>query len=780
MTKLYTCFLLTLLISYSSAIAQTVQLVRGPYIQVVTPTSAVIRWRTSQPTVGRVWYGASATSLTSDQRETQATQEHVLTVSGLQPATRYAYAIGYDDTKLTSGTDYYIPTAPTTGSTRPFRIWALGDFGIGSDNQKQVYQAWRNATTTHPADLWLWLGDNAYCCGTEDQFQQYVFDLYGPTLRNTPIFPTPGNHDYADSRTNFDIAYYKLFSFPTKGEAGGVPSGSKSYFSADYGNVHLISLDSQAQEDGIYRLYDTTGRQVQWLKRDLAANKLPWTIVIFHHPPYSKGGHDSDTEDQMMMIRRNLTPILERYGVDLVLNGHSHGYERYYRLKNLTGFAESYKADVNRAETTTGRYDGSTNSCPILMKGQGTVYVVSGSGGALGGQSPGFPHPATIYANTFVGGSMAIDVTDNRLDAQLILADGSSPDRFTIIKNANKTTSLTAEFADTLALQASWPVASTTGATDNIYRWPTGATTRAIRYPASKSGTYSVDVTDDKQCLVDKFNLTVSAQPRLTTRTATTACAGSTIPVTASPENTTKAAGWQYDVLLSDASGSFSTERIVGSGSINTLQATLPASVSGSGYRLRVRARGISYAELVASDAITIRPAPTATLAGSGTIAQGVPASLTLTFTGDGPWQGTLTDGTAFSATTSPTLLSVSPTRTTTYGLSSLRNGCGTGTVAGQATITVLVLTETETFTGGQLRLFPNPTKDNVQLDLTTTQPNAVGLSVRDVQGKTVYQQQFSPTSTLNTTVPLPATAGTYLLSVTIGTQTITRKVVKE
>lgn len=780
MTNLFTRFLLVCLISYFPAVAQTSQLVRGPYIQVVTPTSAIVRWRTSQPTVGRVWYGLSATSLSNDQRETQATQEHVVTISGLQPATRYAYAIGYDDTKLASGADYYIPTAPATGDTRPFRIWALGDFGIGSDNQKQVYQAWQKATATHPADLWLWLGDNAYCCGTEDQFQEYVFNLYGPSLRNTPIFPTPGNHDYADSRTNFDIAYYKLFSFPTQGEAGGIASGSKAYFSANYGNVHLISLDSQAQEDGIYRLYDTTGRQVQWLKRDLAANKLPWTIVIFHHPPYSKGGHDSDTEDQMMMIRRNLTPILERYGVDLVLNGHSHGYERYYRLKNLTGFAESYKADANRAESTTGRYDGSANSCPILMKGQGTVYVVSGSGGALGGQSPGFPHPATIYANTYVGGSMAIDVTDNRLDAQLILADGTFPDRFTIIKNTNKTTSLTAEFADTLALQASWPVASTSGASNNIYRWPTGATTRAIRYPASKAGTYTVDVTDDRQCLVDKFALTVSAPPRLTTKTATTACAGSTIPVTASPENTTKAAGWQYDVLLSDASGNFTTERIIGQGSINTLQATLPTDVSGSGYRLRARARGISYTELVASDAITIRPAPTATLTGSSTIVQGVPASLTLTFTGDAPWQGTLTDGTAYSATTSPTTLSVSPSRTTTYGIASLRNGCGTGTSTGQGTVMVLLPTETEAFAGGQVQLFPNPTKDNVQLKLTTAQTNPISLVLRDVQGQTIYQQQFGPTTTLTTTIPISAATGTYLLSITVGTQTITRKVVKE
>jgi hypothetical protein len=92
----------------------------------------------------------------------------------------------------------------------------------------------------------------------------------------------------------------------------------------------------------------------------------------------------------------------------------------------------------------------------------------------------------------------------------------------------------------------------------------------------------------------------------------------------------------------------------------------------------------------------------------------------------------------------------------------------------------VLIPTETEAFAGGQLRLFPNPTKDNVQLELTTTQTNTIGLVLRDVQGQTVYQQRFGTTSTLTTTIPLPATTGTYLLSVTVGGQTITRKVVKE
>jgi predicted MPP superfamily phosphohydrolase len=493
-------FLFGLLLAGSTATAQT--LVRGPYLQVVTPTSVTVRWRTNQPAVGRVWIGPSETQLINSQRETQASLEHSVTLTGLQPATRYVYAIGHDETKLTAGPDYSVQTAPPVGDTRPMRMWVLGDFGIGNENQQAVYQAYRKVTATRPADLWLWLGDNAYCCGTDDEYQRYVFNVYGPTLRNTPFYPTPGNHDYADSRTNFDIPYYKLFSMPTQAEAGGVASNSQAYFSANYGNVHIISLDSQAQQpQDKGRLYDTTSVQVQWLKQDLAANKLTWTIVIFHHPPYSKGSHNSDTEDQMRLLRERLTPILERYSVDLVLNGHSHGYERYYRLKGQTGLANTFDKTKHIAENTTARYDGSPNSCPILTKGQGTVYIVNGSGGAIGGVSSGYPHPGMVagYRGDIGGGSMLLDVTDNRLDAQFIANDGSVQDKFTLMKRVNLRNRQSVNRGESINLQASWP---------GQYVWNTGQTTRTLTLSPPNSTTYTVQ--DPQGCLIDEFAVDVT------------------------------------------------------------------------------------------------------------------------------------------------------------------------------------------------------------------------------------------------------------------------------
>ncbi|MBD2702049.1 metallophosphoesterase [Spirosoma sp. BT702] len=949
--------ILYLLIFCQAVYAQNAKITRGPYLQVLTPTSVVVRWQTDQPTVGRIWYGPQTNQLNSNISESQSGVEHSLTIKGLQPSTRYAYAVGYDDKQLGAGDDYYVKTAPVPGDKQSIRLWALGDFGAGNDNQKNVYQSYLNATVNKRADVWVWLGDHAYCCGQEDEYNKYVFSAYPQTLRNLPIFTTPGNHDYADSEVNFNIPYYNLFSFPQQGEAGGVPSGSKSYFSADYGPVHLISLDSQGRQEGQFRLYDTTTTQVQWLKRDLAANKLPWTVVIFHHPPYSKGGRNSDTEEAMRLIRENLTPILERYGVDLVLNGHSHGYERTYRMKGHRGLANTYDKNAYVVENTTGRYDGSPNSCPILTKGQGTVYVVNGSGGQLGGQAVDYPHPAMLYYNNIIGGSMLLDVVENRLDAQFLTSDGSVRDRFTIMKNVAKTTALATEFGDTLQFSASWI---------GDYRWPGGQTGRSFRYVADKAGAFPISVTDGQQCLTDQFNVTVQAPPRLTAKATgtTSVCPGGTFTVTATPENTTKAAGWQYDVLLSDASGNFATERIVGSGTLATLKATIPAGLPvGSGYRVRVRPRGVPYAELVASDGFaikapptatltgpatvlqgqpasltisltgdgpwtgtlsngsslsafsttitpavipiqvtattsysiasvenacgkgtgsgqvainflppkvtaktvtsvciggsfdvtavsenayqpenwqydiilsdatgnfsgdnlvgsgtlaslkatipanvpagsayrvrvrprgianpqlvpsdpfTIKPLPTATLTGSMSVLQGQPASLSLAFTGDAPWQGSLSDGTNFLSSVTPTELRVRPAQTTTYSVASVENGCGKGTATGQALINVVIPTEAEKFAGGQLWIYPNPAHDVVRVELTLTQKKDVTLHLRDLQGRSVFQKPFGPVSSLTESIQMPDIVGTYLLTIQVGQEMLTRKIVRE
>ncbi len=495
-TLLYTVLLISLSALPGLGVAQTVS--RSPYLQTLTPTGITIRWRTDQPTDSRVRFGPSLTQLNQQVTNSTVTTEHIVALTNLQSATRYFYAVGTSSGDLMVSNDQYFQTAPVAGTVNPVRIWALGDFGSGTMNQLDVLAQYRQAAQNHPADIWLWLGDNAYDRGLDYQYQQNVFTIYNDLLKHLPVWPTPGNHEYSNSPTNRAVDYFNLITVPQQAEAGGVASGSKMNYSFDYANVHVISMDSEG-EDGT-RLSDTTGRQAQWLKLDLAANKQPWTIVFFHHSVFTKGSHNSDTEDELVQIRQKLLPILERYNVDLVLNGHSHVYERSYLLKGHYGLSSTFNAAQHAVSTSSARYDGSTNSCPIINKQSGTIYVIAGSGGQLGGQAAGYPHPAMVYSNNQLGGSMLIDVNDNRLDAQWLATDGTVKDQFTVLKKVNQTRSLSLSSGQSLTLTASWP---------GSYTWNTGETSRAITVSPTASTTYTVR--DPLGCLTDTFRVNVDS-----------------------------------------------------------------------------------------------------------------------------------------------------------------------------------------------------------------------------------------------------------------------------
>ncbi len=413
--------------------SQSLDIIRGPYLNSVSSTSAVVRWRTEKPTDSKVSFSTNRVKVeqASVVSEAELKIDHELTISGLSPASKYFYSVGAISAKPKMYEDQFLVTAPPVGSTSPLRIWALGDFGDGSKNQLSCRDAIIKETIDQRPDAWLWLGDNAYNIGLDEEYQRHVFRVYQESFfKNTNLYPSPGNHDYGRAKRNpSDISYFKIFTMPSNGESGGIPSGSESYYAVDFGNVHLISLDSQGELDGGFRIYDTLSKQITWLKKDLAANKLPWTIVYFHHPPYTKGSHDSDRENELVKIKENLITILERFKVDLVLTGHSHVYERTHPLRGHYGEANSFDPKKHIVETKD-----SPNNYRVGKEGQGVIYIVSGSGGQVGGQAEGYPLRAATYYNTTVGGSLLMDFNDNRLDTKWICADGQVRDQFSITK----------------------------------------------------------------------------------------------------------------------------------------------------------------------------------------------------------------------------------------------------------------------------------------------------------------------------------------------------------
>jgi hypothetical protein len=411
------------MITCLSAISQRV--VRGPYLNALSQRSVVVRWRTHSAVIGQVSWQREGKKRKKSLRESAPTTEHIIKISGLHPSTKYFYRIGATEVMDSS---MYFRSAPLAGSKQPVRIWVLGDFGNGSINQRGCFNAMLATTGHHPPDAWLWLGDNAYDFGTDEDYQLHVFDFFGSSfLQSMATYPSPGNHDYRDKRENGApfIAYYKIFSLPQQGEAGGVPSGSPAYYSVNYGRVHLVSLNSEEEINGRFTITDTLSAQIEWLKKDLAADRQQWTIVYFHRPPYTKGGsHDSDREEDLIQLRENLVPLLERYNVDLVLAGHSHGYERTYPMRGHYGPSATF--DAKQYVVDDHRGDGAGK--------RGIVYIVAGSGGQLDSDLKGSRLPEAVYSNNDIGGSVLLDFSAHRMDLQWICADGQVRDRFSIAK----------------------------------------------------------------------------------------------------------------------------------------------------------------------------------------------------------------------------------------------------------------------------------------------------------------------------------------------------------
>ncbi|WP_133717483.1 DNRLRE domain-containing protein [Methylocaldum gracile] len=409
--------------------AAALSLTRGPYLQTGTPSSLVVRWRSDVASNSRVRVGTSPTNLTLTFDDAASTTEHIVQVSGLNPQTKYYYSIG-STTQTLSGADSntYFHTAPATGTQQPTRVWVIGDAGTGTSSQAAVYNAYRNFTGTNPTHLWLQLGDNAYNDGTDAEFQSKMFNMYPDMLRQSVTWPTLGNHDghTADSATESG-PYYDIFSLPRNGEAGGVASGTEAYYSFDYGNIHFIVLDSYESSRSV------GSPMLSWLESDLQASNADWNIAFWHHPPYSKGSHDSDSDTAMTQMRQNVLPILENYGVDLVLSGHSHSYERSKFIDGHYGSSSTFSDANHVVQSGSGRIDGTGayTKSGVGASHAGAVYAVAGSSGKTSGGT--LNHPA-MYISLNELGSMVLDVNGLTLDAKFLNNNGTVRDYFTMTK----------------------------------------------------------------------------------------------------------------------------------------------------------------------------------------------------------------------------------------------------------------------------------------------------------------------------------------------------------
>ena len=430
---------------------------RGPYLQTGTPTSVIVKWRTDTATESVVNYGRVLGSLTKNETSKALTTEHEVTLSGLTPNTKYYFNIGNLKEVLSESVsgDMYVITAPTAGTDQFVRAWIIGDPGTANAFQRQVRDAYYNyvdttATNTGKTDMMLFLGDNAYNTGKDIEYQSAFFDVYDDMFKTSVAWSCLGNHDgdSADSATQSG-PYYDIFTFPTAGEAGGTPSGTEAYYSFDYANIHFIILDSHHTSRAV------GGSMYNWALTDIQNTKQDWVVTLFHHPAYSKGSHDSDVDHRPIEMRENFMPMLEANGVDLVLNGHSHSYERSYFINGHQGFANTFSLEeITKGGNTVGangKGDGKEDGDGAYQKNssepEGAVYITTGSAGQISG---GDLNHQAMYISLNKLGSCVMEIEDDgkggqNLVIKFIRETGEIDDYFTIHKTGVTSTTDTTE-----------------------------------------------------------------------------------------------------------------------------------------------------------------------------------------------------------------------------------------------------------------------------------------------------------------------------------------------
>jgi len=298
------CFVL-LIVALSTCTRQTdpPEFLKGPYLQNVKANAITIMWETAKPTIGKVVFGRSK-SFGNEVEETDSTTIHEVTLTGLSPETVYYYQAISDGAKSAI---HSFKTAVKRNS--PFSFAVYGDSRNGPSNHEKIAKL---ILSKNP-NFVIHTGDLVNRGYIYKQWGKLFFNPARKMLYSIPLFPALGNHErHAD-------LYYAFFSLPN----------NEQWYSFDFGNAHFIILDSDTE------YLRKGGEQLKWLVEDLKKNTATWTFVIFHHPPFTAGGNYYKKD---RVFRKNLLhPIFEKYGVDLVLNGHDHNYERSFPIVSKSG-----------------------------------------------------------------------------------------------------------------------------------------------------------------------------------------------------------------------------------------------------------------------------------------------------------------------------------------------------------------------------------------------------------------------------------------------------------
>ncbi len=210
-----------------------------------------------------------------------------------------------------------LPTKP--GSVK-FAV--IGDTGTGDSRQIAVAQALTAVREKFPFEFVLMLGDNLYGGDSPGDYERKFERPYKALLdAGAKFYAALGNHDNPNER------FYKPFNM-----------GGERYYTFKPGktSVRFFALDSNYVDE----------KQLDWIDKELAASGSDWKICFFHHPLYSSG----DTHGSADLQRERLEPIFLKHGVNVVLAGHEHFYERIKPQKGIAYFIVGNSAKLRRGD----------------------------------------------------------------------------------------------------------------------------------------------------------------------------------------------------------------------------------------------------------------------------------------------------------------------------------------------------------------------------------------------------------------------------------------------
>lgn len=270
---------------------------------------------------------------------------YTVNINGLKPDTTYLYRVGGE------GFWSEILSFTTAADTDEFSFLYMGDV-------QGEYTEWANYLDviydSHPEISFSLLGGDLTNNGSDEKEWGEFLDAASTLFSRIPLMPTLGNHD--------GIMYKNFFALPVNG-----PQGLEGeFYSFDYGNAHFVVLNSNN---------NTNQKAREWLIQDLKTSDKTWKFVLFHHPAYP--AYD-DRKGIDRSIRNNWIPILEEYGVDIVLVGHQHEYMRTYKIlqDNIQRDLEKEGVIYIMGNASSKKYISDTSYPYIAIKNASSNYQI--------------------------------------------------------------------------------------------------------------------------------------------------------------------------------------------------------------------------------------------------------------------------------------------------------------------------------------------------------------------------------------------------------------------